>query len=416
MELQTILDAVRTAPSILEGIRRAEDLAVAAERKSGARDVSILAAAASDPADQLTAIAAVHALARIRDGSADPMLLSFLSHDSHFLREHAAWALGARPPQPGGIPLLVGMVAGGGFLGMLAQRTLEEWSGNAPDQLALALEEALTGVADPGARARLVETAGRGPGRLPEKLLRRVAGDADESVATRVAAIEGLSDRRPNQTTTSMLTAIGRRTDVLSDVARLALFDLRPASRPASGRQAPAIAQLFLHADIDRHLSQVGAGDNGGIATLLVRLGDALVRQSQPPWDWRESNGRTQLERVVTISRGRHDDALSAVADLGSVSWGHAYATVPFLGEHVPLAQAWPRRIATQRGIRRILRAAEPIDAIHLRMADVGSLAAADVARELGIPVVFTVAPDPHAVIDGARRVRSPDPDSFRHG
>ena len=117
MELQTFLDAVRTAPSILEGIRRAEDLAVAAERKSGARDVSILAAAAADPADQLTAIAAVHALARIRDGSADPMLLSFLSHDSHFLREHAAWALGARPPQPGGIPLLVGMVAGGGSAG-----------------------------------------------------------------------------------------------------------------------------------------------------------------------------------------------------------------------------------------------------------------------------------------------------------
>ena len=401
MELQTILDAVRTAPSILEGIRRAEDLAVAAERKSGVRDVSILAVAASDPADQLTAIAAVHALAQIRDGSADPMLLSFLSHDSHFLREHAAWALGARPPQPGGIPLLVGMVAGGGFLGMLAQRTLEEWSGNAPDQLALALEEALTGVADPGARARLVETAGRGPGRLPEKLLRRVAGDADESVATRVAAIEGLSDRRPNQTTTSMLTAIGRRTDVLSDVARLALFDLRPASRPASGRQAPAIAQLFLHADIDRHLSQVGAGDNGGIATLLVRLGDALVGQSQPPRGWRESNGRTQLERVVTISRGRHDDALSAVADLGSVSRGHSFATVPFLGEHVPMAQAWPRRIATQRGIHRILRAAEPIDAIHLRMADVGSLAAAAVARERGIPVVFTLAPDPHAVIDG---------------
>jgi glycosyltransferase involved in cell wall biosynthesis len=32
-------------------------------------------------------------------------------------------------------------------------------------------------------------------------------------------------------------------------------------------------------------------------------------------------------------------------------------------------------------------------------MADVGSLAASDVARELDIPVVFTVAPDPHAVI-----------------
>jgi glycosyltransferase involved in cell wall biosynthesis len=33
-------------------------------------------------------------------------------------------------------------------------------------------------------------------------------------------------------------------------------------------------------------------------------------------------------------------------------------------------------------------------------MADVGSLAAGTVARERGIPIVFTVAPDPHAVID----------------
>ena len=38
-------------------------------------------------------------------------------------------------------------------------------------------------------------------------------------------------------------------------------------------------------------------------------------------------------------------------------------------------------------------------DVLHLRMAEVGSLAAAEVARELGIPVVFTLAPDPHAVV-----------------
>ena len=44
------------------------------------------------------------------------------------------------------------------------------------------------------------------------------------------------------------------------------------------------------------------------------------------------------------------------------------------------------------------------MDLLHLRMADVGSLAAADVARELGIPVVFTVAPDPHAVIESLDR------------
>ena len=38
-----------------------------------------------------------------------------------------------------------------------------------------------------------------------------------------------------------------------------------------------SVAQLFLHADVDAGLTAAGAGDNGGIATLLVRLGDALV-------------------------------------------------------------------------------------------------------------------------------------------
>ena len=54
--------------------------------------------------------------------------------------------------------------------------------------------------------------------------------------------------------------------------------------------------------------------------------------------------------------------------------------------------------VAAERGIRRVLRT-HRVDVLHLRMADVGSLAAAEVARELGIPTVFTLAPDPHAVI-----------------
>jgi glycosyltransferase involved in cell wall biosynthesis len=60
--------------------------------------------------------------------------------------------------------------------------------------------------------------------------------------------------------------------------------------------------------------------------------------------------------------------------------------------------------VSVRRGIRRLLRAAGRVDVLHLRMADVGSLAAADVARELGIPTVFTVAPDPHSVIASLER------------
>ena len=71
---------------------------------------------------------------------------------------------------------------------------------------------------------------------------------------------------------------------------------------------------------------------------------------------------------------------------------------MPLTTEAAPAAQAWPSRVAAERGIRRVLRTYRA-DVLHLRMAEVGSLAAAEVARELGIPVVFTLAPDPHAVI-----------------
>ena len=400
MGIQTALDEVRRATSILVGIRRADRLTVAASRDGSPRTVRILAAA-TDSADQLSAIAAVHALGHVRGQSADEVLISLLRRDSLFLREHAAWALGACPPQLDGIPDLVRMVADGGFPGMLAQRTLERWGMTAPEQVSLCLARALTQVADPDARARLVETVGRAPGRIPEQLLRCVAVDPHEGDAARAAAIEALGDRRPSEAIMSVVTDLARGTGALADAAGLALFDLTAQPyQHAPWSQGSAIAQVFLHADIDRELSQVGAGDNGGIATLLVRLGDALVAESQTAGESVRPNGQARVNRVVTISRGSHAEALSSLSYVRPDQGGHALAPVPFLGEPVPATSAWPRRIATQRGIRRVLRAAGPIHAIHLRMADVGSLAAGTVARERGIPIVFTVAPDPHAVID----------------
>ena len=149
------------------------------------------------------------------------------------------------------------------------------------------------------------------------------------------------------------------------------------------------MAQLFLHADIDPRLSSAGSGDNGGIATLLVRLGDALVR-----------DGDTGVGRVFTLSRGSVREATADLLAIQDGRSGHVYGRIPLLRDAMPSAAAWPLRVVTRRGIRRILRAAGRIDVLHLRMADVGSLAAAEVAQELGIPVVFTVAPDPHAVIE----------------
>ena len=425
MATHTALDDQRSAATLLEGIRRADDLTVAASRDGGARAVRLLAQAATDPSDQLTAIAAVHALAQVFDDSADEVLVALLHHDSAFLREHAAWAFGTRLPRYDAIAGLVTLVRQGGFSGMLAQRTLEQWGSSAADQVALMLEGSLLGITETDARARLIETIGLIPGRIPERLLRRVATDGAESLGARAAAIAGLGDRSPNEVVLGLLSALSQDDGAdgdageLAAVARLALFDLTATAAPRpKWKQGATIAQLFLHADIDGELSQVGAGDNGGIATLLVRLGDALVAgPSVQPGGGAESAAASALrapfvgssfnaghadrvDRVITMSRGTHESALNGLADVGATRHGHSFAAVPFVGGAVPSIDAWPRRVAAQRGIRRILRSAGVVDAIHLRMADVGSLAAATVARDLDIPVVFTVAPDPHGVID----------------
>ncbi|WP_105033950.1 glycosyltransferase [Cryobacterium aureum] len=425
MATHTALDNQRSAATLLEGIRRADDLTVAASRDGGARAVRLLAQAATDSSDQLTAIAAVHALAQVFDDSADEVLVALLYHDSAFLREHAAWAFGTRLPRYDAIAGLVTLVRQGGFSGMLAQRTLEQWGSSAADQVALLLEGSLLGISETDARARLIETIGLIPGRVPERLLRRVATDTAESLSARAAAIAGLGDRAPNEVVLGLLSALSQDYAAADDaselaaVARLALFDLTVTAEPRpKWSQGATIAQLFLHANIDGELSQVGAGDNGGIATLLVRLGDALVAgPAVPPGGGAESAAASALrapfvgshfsasregrvDRVITMSRGTHESALNGLADVGASRRGHSFAAVPFVGGAVPSIDAWPRRVAAQRGIRRILRSAGTVDAIHLRMADVGSLAAATVARELDIPVVFTVAPDPHGVID----------------
>jgi glycosyltransferase involved in cell wall biosynthesis len=279
------------------------------------------------------------------------------------------------------------MTAAGGFSGMLAQSTLEVWSTALGETLAVAVESALLGASGDGERTRLVETLGLVRQGIATRPLLEIARSAVEAPEVRAAAVAALGQRSG-----ASVDAFVEEAGPVGVAARLALVDQRaPSDRPERGTGL-TVAQLFLHADIDPALTSAGAGDNGGIATLLVRLGDALV-----------ADPRTDVRRVVTISRGSIEQAVSDLADLPDGD-GHRYGHIPLAAAPVPSAAAWPLRVTARRGIRRILRAAGRIDLLHLRMADVGSLAAADVARELGIPVVFTVAPDPHSVIESLDR------------
>ncbi len=170
MGIQTALDEVRGAHRLVGAMRAAEDLAFEASRSNGARTIRVLTSAIAG-SDQLTAIAATHALGRVVDEQADIALTRLLSSDRRFLREHAAEVLGERLPRVGAMGRLIGMVAAGGFGGMLAERTLERWSQVVPDHLLVGLEGALVGLRKTGPRARVVETLGLVRGALRDPAL-----------------------------------------------------------------------------------------------------------------------------------------------------------------------------------------------------------------------------------------------------
>ena len=121
---------------MVDVLRSADRLATAAAADDGPEPVRLLAAVI-DGTDELTAVAAVHALAQVFDDGADAVLTELLSHPRAFLREHASWALESRLPRLDAIDRLVGVVVGGGFSGVLAQRTLARWAASAPGQVAL---------------------------------------------------------------------------------------------------------------------------------------------------------------------------------------------------------------------------------------------------------------------------------------
>ncbi|HYN48942.1 MAG TPA: glycosyltransferase, partial [Candidatus Nanopelagicales bacterium] len=244
-------------------------------------------------------------------------------------------------------------------------------------------------------RARLVETLGLVGG--ADHRLIEIAVDRDEPIEARVAAIAALGDR-PGAAP-GVLAMIASGDDAAGDAARLALLDHWLSDSPAAERPADElrVAQVHLGGRLDRTLAHAGEGDTGGVATLLVQLGDALAADPR-------------IAAVTTIGRGSSAEAIESLRDAGGL---HAVVPAP-LGRHedASFAGEWPALVAAERGLRRILRH-RPATLLHLRMADVGTLAAARIARRQGLPFVFTLAPDPHAVIAEMERSGDLDRASF---
>lgn len=329
-ELSLALAAIVAEPRLTTALRDAERLREAAMRSPDPhRDAARLAALVRD-GDDVASLAAVHALGAVADSLADEVLTALVIDAEEPYAAHAAWALAARRSSPAALDALVELVVGGGFTGMLAERTLVEWSRF-----------------DRAPAVAAIRAAGRG---------------ADQRADDRLSAV----------------------LDALPEARRALPHELAAGWADGAGDAGIVVIQPFLHAQLDRAGSRLGAGDAGGIASLLRSLGTRLAMIDG-------------VDEVITVTRRHGTEPLTE-----QLAAGHRVQRIE-VGPPgaLPWREAWVHRAAIERQFVALGESLADRRVVwHLRMADVGTLAAAGAARRLGQPVVFTAAPDPHIVID----------------
>ena len=320
-DLDGVISALATEPRLTTALRLAERLRMAAALAPDAPVAAARLAQVVHDGDDVSALAAIHALGSVPHASVDDVLLGLVLDGDEPFAGHAAWALAGRASTPAAVEALERLAGTDGFSAMLAERTLVEWS----------------------------------------RLDRGVAPPVPPPIADWWA--EPGND-----------------------------------SNDDSDSDGIVVIQPFLHARLDRDGSSLGSGDAGGIASLLRSLGSSLA-------------GVDGIAEVVTVTRRHRGEAASE-----QIAPGHRVVRLPVGGDGpLPWRQAWVHRIEIERRFVELGRSFVGRRVVwHLRMADVGTLAAAAAARSLGQPVVFTAAPDPHIVIGAAGARAPPTPSSSR--
>ena len=330
--------------------------------------------------DRFATLAAIEALAGHRHPEAGRRLVELLDADDPAVARHATWRLGATSPHWSSLPVLAHRLTMGGIDTLHANRTLRRWAHHRPGRVVATINELLPTIDTGAARARVVDLLGGIDDPTAQAALRVLANDPSEWPAVRQAAAHAL-DHRPRVH--------------------------RPAAGPSSTRgRGLRLAQLTLTGQLDPDLSEGGRGDTGGVASLIVSLGEALAQ-------------RPEVEQVLTIGRGRSTDRAAGsgpVTDRGlEAPTGHRFASLAVGDDERPWSPtgAWEHLPTIERALEEVLGHGPGIDVLHLRMADVGTLAAVEVAGRLGIDVCFSLAPDPHGLLRSLQAARQLDRWSF---
>ncbi|MFE0645223.1 glycosyltransferase [Streptomyces sp. NPDC058877] len=169
---------------------------------------------------------------------------------------------------------------------------------------------------------------------------------------------------------------------------------------PLGLRTGTLVAQSMLLG----HLDRPGEGLSGGLSVLLGSLGDALARTER-------------IAGVVTVVTACRPELEADPFLLHRRGPGHWVLRLPVdsprqvrpeeMGRYREETAWWATRLFGALG--------RPVDVLHVRYADDGSLALAEAARRTGVGLVFTATPDPHRQVAERHDVPDADPGALRH-
>jgi glycosyltransferase involved in cell wall biosynthesis len=310
------------------------------------------------------------------------------------------------------------VLASAGVLDGIKQlRPLRELAGSVPPDAAVALLADVIGGFEEDPLPAYLALHALGDVRSPQAdVILEDALEEDQGLAEHAAW--ALSRRRPIPSAVPSLVKLaehGGFTQMMAELALESWFAETPeliwrSGRPVSDRMwllaGPVvafpsrrkrgdglrIAQILMQGKVDAGLSAPGSGDGGGLVTLQVGLTSELAAHDA-------------VSDVYLITRSVQDDSGRFVEPIESISPGGTLARIDFGPRgYVPTPDMWSLRPELERRLREFLVSEGPFDAMHLRFADVGTFAAARLGEELGIPIYFTLAPDPHAVVAAAEQ------------
>ncbi len=336
------------------------------------------------------AVLAIEILGAIDHAAAVESLTTLLSAPDTLVRRHAAWRLRRQPVAAAAVPHLLDLLVVGGIDTMHAHRTLRRWAAFDPAITGSAITR-VSATSDGRQRARLIDLLGVIDDPRTTEILAHLAGDLAEFGSVRIAAIGAMADRYGIDD--ASLRRLAAHDDEVGAYARLAVCDRVRAAAMGGHTSAGGlrIAQLTMAAGLDGQLSRGGRGDTGGVASLLVSVGEALA-------------SRPEIGHVLTIGRGTVTDAILGSSNSNVES--QSFATIAIGDEARPVETTddlWEHLPTIERSLRRIIRRAGGVDLLHLRMADAGTLAGAQTAATEGIRTCFSLAPDPHNVLSSLR-------------